>query len=255
MMPIIAVTGDFVKDTSVFTQPDTLDFAPTMFKTTITEAGGLPVIIPTPQIGAPLSQLIDQYVATIDGLVLPGGPDVDPLRYDQEPTAWLKMTEPERDAFEIAFVRAMVAANKPVMGVCRGCHVINVAFGGTLYQDLTHECEFATLAHLQTTSGQWPTHYVTVNSLSRLSTLIEPAFRVNSRHHQAVRDVGRGLRWSAKATDGVIEAIECVNSDLVMGFQWHPENMWQQFPQQLNIYLEFISRAVAHKQTNVTTKA
>lgn len=242
MRPVIAIAADTIPDTTVFTKPNTIDMAPTMFKDTILQAGGLPIILPFPTDYRQQAETIAAALTLFDGLVIPGGPDVDPTYYGQQPLVRCGAANPPRDCFEIALIKATYAAGKPLFGLCRGCHIINVAFGDTLYQDLNAQKPDA-LRHLQPTSGEYPTHHVTMVPGTRLHHLIGERAYVNSRHHQAVRTMGTGLRITARAADGLIEAFESISDDRVMGLQWHPENLWQDDPVQLNIYTDFIARA------------
>ncbi|WP_125706127.1 gamma-glutamyl-gamma-aminobutyrate hydrolase family protein [Lacticaseibacillus daqingensis] len=246
MRPIIAVTTDTIPDPSVNTKPNTVDIAPTMFKDTILQAGGVPIIIPYPSHPGLIDEMIAAYLPLFDGLLLPGGPDVDPTLYGEQPSQAIGETNPPRDQFELALIRATHAARKPMFGLCRGSHILNVAFGGTLYQDLATQNP-AALRHLQRTSGEYPTHHVNIAANSRLQRQIGATAYVNSRHHQAVRTVGRGMRVAATALDGTIEAFESIDDDLVLGLQWHPENLWATAPEQLNIYHDFIQRTLAHR--------
>lgn len=247
MRPVIALVADVIADTSVHTSPNTIDISPTMFKDTILEAGGLPITIPYPSDARLIPEVIQAYLPLFDGLILPGGPDVDPTRYGEQPLPALQATNPPLDAFELALIKATYAAGKPMFGLCRGSHILNVAFGGTLYQDLASLRPDA-LRHLQATSGEYPTHHVAVVPKTRLAALLGESAYVNSRHHQASRTLGAGLRLAAKAYDGTIEAFESEETDLVLGIQWHPENLWQDAPVQLTIYRDFIQRAEAHRQ-------
>lgn len=254
MRPVIAIVADVIHDPSVFTVPNTVDISPTMFKDTVLAAGGLPLTIPYPSTEELIPELVQAYLPLFDGLILPGGPDVDPTRYGEQPKPQLQAANPRLDAFELALIKATYAAGKPMFGLCRGSHILNVAFGGTLYQDLEAQKPDA-LRHLQATSGEYPTHHVAVVPQTRLAKLIGDTAYVNSRHHQASRTLGAGLRLAAKAYDGTIEAFESAENDLILGIQWHPENLWQDAPAQLAIYSDFVARAAAHRQAAATLSA
>ncbi|MFD1433242.1 gamma-glutamyl-gamma-aminobutyrate hydrolase family protein [Lacticaseibacillus yichunensis] len=247
MRPLIAIAADVIEDTSVFTKPNTVDIAPTMFKDTVIEAGGVPVIIPFPTHMREAPGLIERFVSLFDGLIIPGGPNVDPTRYGEQPGPFIGAAMPRRDAFELALIKATRAARKPMFGLCRGSHILNVACGGSLYQDLASQKQDS-LRHLQRTSGEYPTHHVTIARDSRLFSLIGETAYVNSRHHQAVRNLGRGLKAIATAPDGTVEGFESTDDDLIFGLQWHPENLWQDDPAELSIYQDFIARAAAHQE-------
>jgi putative glutamine amidotransferase len=161
----------------------------------------------------------------VDGLLLTGGDDVDPALYGEAPHPTYDVSEPGRDAFEIDLVRRALEKDLPVLAICRGLQVLNVALGGTLIQDIPSEP--ATL--LQHDAEGPPTtlaHTVAVTPGSCLAALVGPdeTRAVNSRHHQAVRALGQGLVVTATSPDGVIEAAEVPTARFCVGVQWHPEN-------------------------------
>lgn len=164
-----------------------------------------------------------------DGLLLTGGADVDPSHYgdtDRHPTLAL---EPGRDAFELLLARTALAADIPVLAICRGVQLLNVAAGGSLYQDLPTHVP-SDIAHRITDAADRIAHTVSVAPDSRLASLLgdgHDVVAVNSRHHQAVRTVAPRFQAVAHAGDGVIEAIECPSSSFCLGVQWHPENFWR----------------------------
>jgi putative glutamine amidotransferase len=166
-----------------------------------------------------------------DGLVLTGGPDVDPVEYgerDRHPTVELA---PERDAYEIQLARQALARDMPLFAICRGAQVLNVAAGGTLVQDIPSQRP-TQLAHSQPERRDAFAHDVTVAPNTCLSMLLAGRmehghFAVNSRHHQSVKDPAPGFVVSAEAPDGVVEAIEKPAASFCVGVQWHPENFWR----------------------------
>ena len=177
----------------------------------VARAGGLPVILSP---CAPES--IDALLDRLDGLCLSGGPDLHPASYGAEPDEHLGPTEPEADAFELALARRAAARGMPVLGVCRGMQVMNVAAGGTLHQHLP--------GHRQTAPGDRTTHSVRVRRDTRLRSLVGAAkLDVNSFHHQAPDRIGRGLHVSALSIDGVVEGLEDPGARFHVGVQWHAE--------------------------------
>jgi putative glutamine amidotransferase len=169
--------------------------------------------------------------ATADGLLLTGGGDVDPALYGATPHATYSAAEPGRDAFEIALVRAVLDAGKPVFAICRGMQVLNVALGGDLVQDIPTEVNGA--VHHDVREPRYAlAHEVWTTQGSRFSTLMREKLvdgescQVNSRHHQAVKHLGTDLEVVATAPDGVIEAVERPGA-FCLGVQWHPENFWR----------------------------
>lgn len=166
---------------------------------------------------------IDALVAGCAGLVLTGGEDVDPAFYGEQPSPALGAVQRARDEMEFRALECALARELPIFGICRGAQVMNVHFGGTLYQDLDTDRP-GDLSHQQTGSWDKRSHEVTVQPDSLLCALVGDArLCINSFHHQAVKDVGRELRVVARADDGLIEAIEHVNHPWCLGVQWHPE--------------------------------
>ena len=174
----------------------------------------------------------ESVVGRVDGLLLTGGGDIDPALYGAAAHATFEAAEPGRDAFEIALVRAALAADKPVLAICRGMQVLSVAFGGDLVQDIPSEVNGA-LHHDVREPRYAIAHEVWVSPTSRLAALMKDdledgeSCQVNSRHHQAVRHAGDGLEVTATAPDGVIEAVERPTARFCLGVQWHPENFWR----------------------------
>ena len=225
-------------------------YAPHDVKEAFIKLGAIPLIIAFPDDVSKVDQLAQDYVQLIDGLMLPGGPDVDPTFYGEEPHPKSGMTLYQKDRFEIALIKAALAADKPIFGICRGIQIMNVAMGGTLHQDLESQYPELKIQHPQATLGQFATHHIELTAGSKLAKLYgQSTIKVNSRHHQAVKAVGKGLKVTAVAPDGVIEGMESTDTDLFLGVQWHPENMWQQEdPQQLVVFQDFLDRIVAHRK-------
>jgi putative glutamine amidotransferase len=174
----------------------------------------------------------DQILARVDGLVLTGGGDVDPRLYGEKPHDTFQAAETGRDEFEIALARAAVTKGVPLLAICRGMQVLNVAMGGTLYQDIPSEVTGA-LPHAVPQPRAGSAHEVWISKGTRLSALLEDHMEdgetchVNSRHHQAVKDVADGFEVTATSPDGVIEAMEKVGVTFCIAVQWHPENFWR----------------------------
>ncbi len=186
----------------------------------VEQAGGVPVVLP-PLADRDVTPLVEQ----LRGVCVSGGPDIDPAVYGAEPHPMLGPVEPELDAFEIAVVRRADALGLPVLGLCRGCQVLNVARGGTLHQHVPDVSD-GSVAHRQTASGQETTHEVRIEPGSRLAAVVgSDPLPVNAFHHQAVDRLGRGLRAVAWAADGIVEAIEDPGDGLYLGVQWHAETL------------------------------
>jgi putative glutamine amidotransferase len=197
------------------------------YRQSILHVGGEPRILDS-------SMPIDQALAGVDGLMLTGGNDVAPSRYGEAPHATVDEAEPGRDEFEIALIGAARGRNLPILAICRGVQVLNVACGGTLVQDIPSQIAGA-LTHSLPSPQHQPfalAHEVWVDKDSLLAKLmrerlVDEALEVNSRHHQAVKDVAGGFVASATAPDGVIEAIEDPKARFCLGVQWHPENFFR----------------------------
>jgi putative glutamine amidotransferase len=217
MKPLIGVTTSELRPSGMATlrrqgEPPHPEMALGMtYLQAIERAGAVPVVLP------PCVSDLESLIARLDGVCLSGGPDLDPEAYgDRERHAELGPTEPTLDAFELALARAALERDMPVLGICRGAQALNVACGGTLHQHLP--------GHRQSEPGCRPTHEVEVLPRTRLAALIGAGgHAVNSFHHQAVDRVGRGLRVSARAADGTVEAIE--GPGFAIGVQWHAETL------------------------------
>lgn len=199
----------------------------------VMSAGALVVMIPTVERGTAMTELdlsVDDYVAALDGLVLQGGADIDPQAYGETPSELLGSTDAVRDRFELTLLRAFAAAGKPVLGICRGMQLINVAYGGTLHQDLIGGGATAA-AHVAPVYDEH-VHALRFEPGSWFERLYPgiAAPQVNSIHHQGVKALGRGLQAEAWSDDGVIECIRGSGASFLLGVQWHPEFHDHRFP-------------------------
>jgi putative glutamine amidotransferase len=190
----------------------------------VEQSGGRPRILE-------VSDSPRKVLGEIHGLVLTGGGDVDPVFYRAERHPSIQDAEPGRDEFELDLARRALDANLPLLAICRGAQVLNVAAGGTLVQDIPSEIA-SDLTHTIATPKDQLAHDVRVVPGSKLeqalgSAVTVGACRVNSRHHQSVARIGRGLVATATAPDGVVEAIEAPDAHFCLGVQWHPENFWR----------------------------
>jgi putative glutamine amidotransferase len=200
-------------------------------------AGGLPILLPhAPEAAA-------AYLALLDGLVVTGGAfDVPPDLYGEAPRRACGPTKPARTAFEKELLAAALAARLPVLGVCGGMQLLNVVQGGTLYQDLVADAGLS--GHEQPAPKDVPSHEARVTPGTQLAALVGPApLPVNSTHHQAVRDPGAGVLVSARAPDGVIEAIELPDLPFALGVQWHPEACLRHEPRHAALYRGLVQAA------------
>jgi len=212
----------------------------------VADAGGIPVVLP-PVAGPRAAEAL---LEGMDGLLLSGGSDLDPGYYGEEAVPELGVTLPERDAFEMALLEHALRRQMPILGICRGMQILNVALGGTLYQDLPSQMDhMVLLGHRQETPKWQPTHEVEVEGDSRVAEILGAnELKVNSYHHQAIKDLASGLVAVAWAPDGVIEAIE--SSDLakrwLVGVQWHAEAMREAGPEHRNLFEAHVAAAQRH---------
>ncbi|MGV3487506.1 MAG: gamma-glutamyl-gamma-aminobutyrate hydrolase family protein [Tuberibacillus sp.] len=187
----------------------------------VEKSGGIPVILPN----ITSEEGIEKLAATIDGLLVTGGGDIDPTLFNEEPLPGLGEITPERDAFELSIIPKMLEARKPILGICRGIQILAIAAGGDMYQDVySQNSDRPLLQHQQHAPRSHGSHFVTVENNSLLHQIMgEERFKVNSFHHQTVRRPGNGFRVTAVASDGLVEAIECIDHPFAVGVQWHPE--------------------------------
>ena len=240
-MPVIGITANISPaDDSrrTFSKGTKLQLIQESYCQWVNLGGGTPVIIP---ILDDLNKATD-IMSKLDGLLVTGGVDVDPSLY-HEANSKSMGCDLVRDKFEIALVQAARAEAKAVLGICRGAQVLNVAFGGSLYQDIPSSFENP-LQHHDWEGGKDAFHTVLFTRPSPLSNLFESSeIQVNSSHNQSVSQTGKGLEILAAARDGVVEAITCPADRFTFGLQWHPERM-QEDPNQKAIARWFVSFAV-----------
>lgn len=242
--PIIGITGN----TSAFKTDDfeafKINYSSTGFSTAISMAGGTPIILPINE-----AAFAKEYIQLIDGLLLTGGQDVTPLLYGEEPRKVIGPTSPERDNCEVALIKEAIRQKKPILGICRGLQLINVVLGGSLLQDLSED-ESITIQHVQRSQPEFSTHSIKVKSGTHLADIIKNNSYVNSVHHQAIKDLGKGLTVSAWSPDNVIEAIEVVDdTQSIIGIQWHPELTFLDNDDSLAIFKDIVERSI-HSKAN-----
>lgn len=184
-----------------------------------------------------------------DGILFAGGEDVDPALYGEKRQHQNVHDHRPRDEFEFALLDGALTYRTPILGICRGAQMINVKFGGTLYQDMNQDAQ-PQIEHRQTDLGksrQEATHSVLVtDSDSSLGTIVHGACRVNSLHHQAIKRLGRGLKVTARSDDGFVEAVEAADEyPFLMAVQWHPEEMVNDSAEQREIFVQFLARCRA----------
>lgn len=198
------------------------------YATAIRKAGGTPIILPYE------IESIDHWVTELDGLLLTGGNDIDPAIYGEKQHETTVLVAPNRYAFESQLAKKWLEqTDKPLLGICLGCQLINVIQGGSLIQDIPSEFD----------ANHRKGHSIDIETNSKLYQLVETRrLEINSNHHQAVRNLGDQLIASARADDGIIEAIEMPDKPFVVGVQWHPERMSDD-KFQTKLFTEFVTAA------------
>jgi putative glutamine amidotransferase len=210
-------------------------------------AGGAPVALPIGLSGEPLTAIYEM----LDGLLLPGGDDVAPELYGHERHPALGAVNDARDALELEVARRALADDLPILGICRGIQLLAVAAGGTLYQDIPSEIEQYLGHDVREHGRDHLSHDLQIEAGSRLAQVLgTTTTRVNSFHHQAVQQVPDGFQVSARAGDGVIEAIESHSHDFVLGVQCHPEGIWRtSAPEFAGLFAAFVGAASRRSQS------
>jgi gamma-glutamyl-gamma-aminobutyrate hydrolase PuuD len=213
MRPIIGISSDVQLTTfGAWTEESAL--VPTDYTRAVERAGGRALVIP------PSDDGVEETLDVLDGLVLSGGSDLDPAGYGQDPHPETKGVIEARDRAELALLRGALERDMPVLAVCRGSQILNVGLGGDLVQHLPEVVGHDDHKH---TPGQYADHDVSVDSDTRLGALLGDRAPVKSHHHQGFGRIGSGLRESAHAEDGTVEALEDPSRRFALGVLWHPE--------------------------------
>ena len=209
--PVIGLTGNFQDGNCMLAEG---------YYQSILKAGGTPFIIPCYDNTDALINTLEK----LDGILLTGGADINPLFFGEEPVKELHGINPRRDRQELLLTRLAADRQIPILGICRGIQTMNAAFGGPLYQDIHSQMEGTRIKHSQELDRSYASHTVTIEKDTLLHNLFKTdAIAVNSFHHQAVKEAAPGFRVCARATDGVIEAMESTEYKSMLGVQWHPE--------------------------------
>ena len=204
----------------------------------VIRAGGVPLIIPF----STDKEVIISQAQLIDGLILSGGHDINPYNYGQEPSQKIGETFPERDTYEMILLEESKKRNIPILGICRGFQLINVAAGGTLYQDLSL-IPGNILKHNQISNPTLKTHKVEIKENSFISSIFGKETMVNSFHHQVIDKVANDFIVVAKASDGVVEAIEHKTYKFLVAVQWHPEMLAVNCEKARVLFSKFVEEA------------
>ncbi|ETI69097.1 gamma-glutamyl-gamma-aminobutyrate hydrolase family protein [Neobacillus vireti] len=230
--PIIGITGAYINHNKnmegVYVHHD--------YHRSIAANDGIPIILPFINPDVSLETL-----PICDGIILSGGEDVDPKFFNQEPHPQLGQVILERDLVELTIVEYAIMNKIPLLAICRGIQILNVALGGTLIQDIPSQVKDS-IQHTQKIERYRDSHWVTISKDSKLFQIVgSERIRVNSLHHQSIETVATDLRIVAQSSDGIIEAVEYINpAAFMIGVQWHPESMASSNQSMNNLFAEFI---------------
>ncbi|WP_026690138.1 gamma-glutamyl-gamma-aminobutyrate hydrolase family protein [Alteribacter aurantiacus] len=236
MKPIIGITSSYMDERTLQTSYDNIH--------SVLNGGGTPVVFPN------VTELshVKAYLDSVDGIVVTGGGDIDPTLFGEEPHPHLGIIHPDRDVFEVALLKEAMKQDKPILAICRGCQILNIAAGGDMYQDIYTQMDHDLLQHTQKAPRAYGSHFINVvegSILHRTTTLT--TYKVNSFHHQAVRNMAPGFQVTARSTDGVIEAFESSEHTFIVGVQWHPECMSDN--PSVTLFKAFITACLKKRQT------
>jgi len=205
----------------------------------INKSGGLGILLPM----TIDENIIENIMDRCEGFLISGGPDVDPKYYNEVNLPFNSSISPLRDKLELFIIKKAIKMNKPILGICRGIQIMNVAIGGTLYQDIESQItDRVVIKHSQEAPKWHPTHKINIQEGSIIHDIFKSlSIDVNSFHHQAIKDIAPGFRVSSTSDDGIIESIEYNDHKFAVGIQCHPELMWEKNPLFLNLFYRFVN--------------
>jgi putative glutamine amidotransferase len=241
MKPVIGVTPDFnAGDRKEWGGKEPTYFLRARYVRAIEESGGIPLILPLVADQGSRRRILSQ----IDGLLFTGsGPDLDPSLYGERQQYKFRLVAARRADFELKLIRLAARRRVPTLAICGGMQSMNVACGGSLYQDIPAQVEGA-LPHRQTTPATNLSHSISIRSGSLLAKIVNRSrMEVNSSHHQSVKSVGRSLVATATAPDGIVEAIELPSHPFFLGLQWHPEFLFERHALHRKLFVAFLKAA------------
>lgn len=224
---------------------------------TLAAAGALPWMIPLVRDD---QETLRGIYDELDGVFLPGGADIDPAGYGEQRHPRCDKGDAERDQVELALVRWAMADGKPILGVCRGLQIVNLAAGGTLYQDLADQKPGSIKHDYFPFDGRYSrdhlAHEVRIAERSRLADIFGAvSLKVNSMHHQGIRELAQGLAATAVAPDGLVEGIESIDGSYLVAVQWHPETLSEACPSTRRLFEAFVDAAADFRGTRALTGA
>lgn len=237
MTETIGISGNQVIQSIDYFHGNHVTYTPQGFVTAIQQVGGLPLVFPINN-----KKTASAYISKVDKLLLTGGQDVTPTLFNEEPHPTLQETNNTRDLFELALIHEAIKQQKPIFAVCRGMQLVNVALGGSLYQDLSLYSGWKIKHIQQPTDPSFATHSVQLTKESILSELFGETFDVNSYHHQAIHQLAPSLTSLALSSDGIIEAFESTDKNQrILGVQWHPELRFTVSKNELALFDYFVN--------------
>lgn len=237
MKPIIGVLSTYREETQA------------RYIKAVENAGGSPVIL------AKVNDIktMESIIPVLDGIVFTGGVDINPLIYGETPQEGLGRIDPDRDKFELALAKVILFnTDIPVVGICRGMQILNVAAGGSLYQDLVVQNKTEVIHSLEDVFP-WhePSHNVNIVKPSKLYDIFKKDnMLVNSFHHQGIKKLDNNFEAVMVSEDNVIEGIELKDDRFVIGVQWHPEMLVEKYPEYLNLFRKFIEKCYENKKSD-----
>ncbi len=241
MRPLIAITcSRMVGGAWGQSSPGHLmDFAYEEYSRAVQNAGGAPLLIPVSQ----SRETLETILGSVQGIVLSGGVDINPRRYGEQPLTGMGQIDEDRDTMELNAAKTAFEKDLPILAICRGIQILNVSLGGNLFQDIPGQVKDSIL-HSQNAPKNVLTHAIRIEQETLLYKVTgKKKIWVNSKHHQAVKDVAPGLRIGALSEDGVIEAIEDPSKRFVLGVQWHPEGTFREDTYSKKLFRAFIREA------------
>jgi putative glutamine amidotransferase len=242
MRPLIGITCSRVIGGAwgIYSLGHFMDYTFDDYSRSIQYGGGAPLLIPVAQNRDTLRTILDK----LDGLLLSGGPDINPRFYGEQPLAGLGEIDEDLDRMELEIAGMAFQKDLPILAICRGIQVLNVSLGGTLYQDMPNQVQ-GSINHTQTADKGTNTHSISIEIKTSLHRIFKrKEIWVNGKHHQAIKDLAPGLTVSAKASDGIIEAVEHHKKQFVMGVQWHPEGTWRDDPYSRKLFRAFVEASL-----------